>query len=152
MSVTEKKPGFFDHVRSHIFLLSLASGVLISFTIYGYAQEALTRGSFGGERFKFPTFLILIMSLSNMVTSFALLVKNKDPDWTAGAPLKDWILVSAACLGAHYFGLWALAFIPFPLQVVCKSCKPVPVMLGEWAIVGLQHGWQKKIQVGYRYN
>lgn len=148
MSSSQKSPmSFLQQVRSHAFLLSLAGGVLISFTIYGYAQEALTRGSFGGERFKFPTFLILVMSLSNMLTSAVLLLKNKDPDWASGAPTKDWVLVSAACLGAHYFGLWALAFIPFPLQVVCKSCKPVPVMLGEWVIVGVNHSWEKKMQV-----
>ena len=40
--------------------------------------------------------------------------------------LKEWLIVALAYLGAHKFGLWSLLFIPFPLQVLVKSCKTIP--------------------------
>jgi len=45
----------------------LMAGVISSFTVFGYAQEALTRSEYGEakERFKFPTLLILVQSLAN---------------------------------------------------------------------------------------
>jgi len=128
-------------------LLLLAVGVLVAFTIFGYAQEALTRGDYGGERFKFPTFLILVQSVGNLTVATIGLLVTGEKKWSGGVPMKDWVLVSLAYLGAHFFGLYALAFIPFPLQVVCKSCKAVPVMIGEILIAGKVHSLEKKIQV-----
>ena len=54
-----------DSIRANALMVSLAAGILISFTVFGYAQEALTRGEYGGERFKFPTFLIFLQALGN---------------------------------------------------------------------------------------
>jgi UDP-galactose transporter B1 len=57
--------------------------------------------------------------------------RYKEQGFTAGTPVRDWLVIALGYLGAHEFGLWALAYIPFPFQVVCKSCKAVPVMFGE---------------------
>ena len=149
----------------------LVAGVLVSFSIFGYAQEALTRGEYNNERFKVPTFLIVLQSFCNSLVAAVILFfvggpvtvtvkKDKDDDskkavstktlpfrWSGGASPKDWSIVSGAYLGAHYCGLLALSYIPFPLQVVCKSCKAVPVMLGEKLIAGKKHSTEKQIQV-----
>lgn len=140
---------FLASLKSHALLITLAGGVLASFTIFGYAQESLTRGDYGGERFKFPSALILLQASGNIICSVVCLLLSGEPllNWSAGAPPKDWLIVSSAYLGAHEFGLWALAYIPFPLQVVCKSCKAVPVMLGETVLAGKKHSLEKKIQV-----
>jgi UDP-galactose transporter B1 len=58
----------------------------------------------------------------------------------------SWLFVSVAVLGAHKFGLMALEYITFPMQVVCKSCKAIPVMLGEMAF-GQRHPLHKKVSV-----
>lgn len=139
--------GFRETVKANAFLAFLAVGVLSSFTIFGYAQEALTRGNYDGERFKFPSALILIQATGNIICSSICLLITRKKQWSAGCPAKEWMIVSTAYLGAHEFGLWALAFIPFPLQVVCKSCKAVPVMLGETIFAGKKHSLEKKIQV-----
>jgi len=57
--------------------------------------------------------------------------ESKKRGFSAGVPVRDWLVIALGYLGAHEFGLWALAYIPFPMQVVCKSCKAVPVMFGE---------------------
>jgi hypothetical protein len=41
----------------------------------------------------------------------------------------------------------ALSYIPFPMQVVCKSCKTVPVMIGEKVFAKKQHSKAKTIEV-----
>ncbi|CAD7961070.1 unnamed protein product [Amoebophrya sp. A120] len=134
-------------VYNNLYLIFLASGVLGSFTIFGYAQEALTRGEYDGERLKLPIFLIVVQSFCNCLMAAVLLLLSGEKSWTAGAPPKDWGIVSSAYLGAHFFGLTALQYIPFPLQVVCKSCKSVPVMIGEKIFAGKVHSMEKKIQV-----
>lgn len=156
MSKTPKAPvhaasggssSLYRQIRENLFLLCIASGVLISFTIFGYAQEALTRGEYGGERFKFPTFLIVVSAFSNLVVASVVLLVTGDRRWSAGASSKDWGIVSSAYLGAHFCGLAALQFIPFPMQVVCKSCKAVPVMIGERIFAKKSHSIEKKLQV-----
>jgi len=89
----------------------------------------------------------LVQSFGNLIVAFIGLLVTREKKWSGGAPAKDWFLVSLAYLGAHFFGLYALAFIPFPLQVVCKSCKAVPVMVGEMLIAGKHHSLEKRIQV-----
>jgi hypothetical protein len=61
------KPQIGNSLRQSGFLVFLVVGVISSFTIFGYAQEALTRTEFGPakERFKLPTFLIVVQSFAN---------------------------------------------------------------------------------------
>lgn len=58
-----------SNMRTLAYQLFLVVGVISSFTIFGYAQEALTRTEFGPEkeRFKLPTFLIVVQSFANSV-------------------------------------------------------------------------------------
>ncbi|CAD7970065.1 unnamed protein product [Amoebophrya sp. A25] len=134
-------------IRQNAFLVLLAGGVLGSFTIFGYAQEALTRGEYDGERLKLPIFLICVQSFCNCLVAAVLLIATGEKKWSAGAGMQDWSIVSGAYLGAHFFGLSALQYIPFPLQVVCKSCKAVPVMLGEKVLARKKHSPEKMMQV-----
>ena len=38
------------------------------------------------------------------------------------------------------FGIGALRYVSYPVQVLCKSCKPVPVLLGEAIVAGEPRG------------
>ena len=74
--------------------------------------------------------------------------RYKEQGFTAGTPVRDWLVIALGYLGAHEFGLWALAYIPFPFQVVCKSCKAVPVMFGEKLFdAEKKHTRQKELSV-----
>lgn len=57
------------------------------------------------------------------------------------------MIVALAYLGAHKFGLWSLLYIPFPLQVLVKSCKTIPVMIGEIVLAGSRPGASKIMSV-----
>jgi UDP-galactose transporter B1 len=135
----------------HAYMLFLCGGVLVSFTVFGYAQEAVTRSAFGSEKekFSFTTFLVLLQSVGNAIVA-AIILKMRhgnEVSYSGGVAPQDWLIAALAYLGAHEFGLGALKYIIFPLQVVCKSCKAVPVMFGEMILEGKQHKLSKKLSV-----
>lgn len=137
-----------ETAQSTFLCFVLAICIIGSFTIFGYAQEALTRGTYDGERFTYPTALIVIQAFCNVVcSSIVLFITKPENKFSAGAKPQDWLIVSSAYLGAHECGYLALSYIPFPLQVVCKSCKAVPVLIGETVIAKKSHSLSKKLQV-----
>ncbi|EEQ98790.1 UDP-galactose transporter, putative, partial [Perkinsus marinus ATCC 50983] len=115
----------------------LSLGIWISFTVFGYCQESLTRQEFNGRRFVWTEALIVCQCISNVIVSGTVIAFTRTPSsksnnrWTADVPTRDWFVVALGYLGAHSFGLAALKHIIFPLQVIIKSCKSIPVMIGE---------------------
>jgi len=133
-----------------LWMIFLAAGVLVSFTLFGYAQEKVTRTQFGeeGERFVFSTFLVLLQSVGNALVAVIVLYMQDGSkvDFTGSVAIQDWLGVALAYFGAHEMGLMALKYITFPMQVVCKSCKAIPVMAGEM-YYGEKHSFGKKLSV-----
>lgn len=116
----------------------LAVGVWVSFLVFGFTQEHLTRHEYGPnkERFLHTQALVAAQSLGNLVTAGAVIMMSSpsrkgQSKWTAGVGIRDWLIIAVAYFLAHSFGLASLKYIIFPLQVVIKSCKSVPVMIGE---------------------
>jgi UDP-galactose transporter B1 len=132
-------------------LYTLAVGVWVSFVAFGWAQETLTSHKFGekGERFEHTSALVLLQSVGNAVVAYIALVMQHGPrvSVTGGVPTKDWLIAALGYLGAHKAGLEALKFIIFPLQVVVKSCKSIPVMAGEMLIANVKHSPAKRMSV-----
>jgi len=137
-----------------IFMIFLVIGVLVSFLIFGYSQEALMRGKFGAhhEKFTFTTFLVLLQSIGNAVIAAVLLAyqahaAGKKLSLSGKCPPKEWAGVALVYCAAANLGLIALQYIIFPLQVVCKSCKAIPVMIGEMVIVKKKIPLSKQLTV-----
>lgn len=129
-------------------LLFLSGGTLLSFTVFGYAQEALTTTEYDGERFFFTSFLVLWQSVGNAaLAALILCFTGSNTGLDGGVPTTDWLIVALGYLGAHKFGLISLKYIIFPLQVVVKSCKAIPVMFGEMIFANVRHSLSKKISV-----
>lgn len=115
-------------------LIFLMVGIWITFTVFGWATEALTSTPYGDakEKFRFTWFLVLLQSCGNaVVAALAIWVTGAGGGLTGGVPASDWIIAGGAYLGAHKFGLLSLHYIIFPMQVLVKSCKAIPVMFGE---------------------
>eukprot|EP00306_Pavlova_sp_CCMP459_P012319 CAMPEP_0185189824 /NCGR_PEP_ID=MMETSP1140-20130426/6266_1 /TAXON_ID=298111 /ORGANISM="Pavlova sp., Strain CCMP459" /LENGTH=349 /DNA_ID=CAMNT_0027756411 /DNA_START=46 /DNA_END=1095 /DNA_ORIENTATION=+ len=132
-------------------LAFLAVGVWVSFVAFGWAQEHLTSHEFGEkkERFDHISALVLLQSIGNAIVAYVMLILTQGPKVavTGGVPTSQWLVVALGYLGAHKFGLEALRYIIFPLQVVVKSCKSIPVMLGERIFAGEVHSAEKKLSV-----
>jgi hypothetical protein len=50
-------------------------------------------------------------------------------------------------MGSTFFSVWALHYVIFPIEVLAKSCKPVPIMLME-ALMGKKYPLKKYLKVG----
>eukprot|EP00932_Pfiesteria_piscicida_P014545 SRR837773.26345.p1 GENE.SRR837773.26345~~SRR837773.26345.p1 ORF type:complete len:149 (-),score=58.72 SRR837773.26345:15-437(-) len=96
-------------------------------------MEALTSTPYGElrEKFAFTWSLVLLQSVGNAIVAFVALKLTGAKTLTGGVPATDWIIAGGAYLGAHKFGLLSLHYIIFPMQVLVKSCKAIPVMFGE---------------------
>ena len=107
-----------------------AVGIWVSFLLFGYCQESLTRQEFGGKRFEYTQALVVAQSILNLIVSGCVILYQRT-SFDAKVPVQHWVICGLGYYGAHWFGLSALQHIIYPLQVVIKSCKAVPVMLGE---------------------
>eukprot|EP00041_Stephanoeca_diplocostata_P014178 m.255173 g.255173 ORF g.255173 m.255173 type:complete len:331 (+) comp19610_c0_seq2:85-1077(+) len=131
----------------------LAVGVWVTFMLYGYAIEAIKVTEFGTdkERFKDTSFLIFIQGLTSTVVSALVLLVRAEGSFvqrlTAGVPQTKWLPVSIAFLGAGQLGLGALNYITYPVQVLLKCCKPIPVVFGEMIIARKKHTPAKLLSV-----
>lgn len=119
--------------ESSLMLTFLVVGVWVTFTVFGWAQEALTSTPYGEnkEKFSFTWSLVLLQSVGNSVVAAVALKATGAKSLTGGVSALDWFIAGVAYLGAHKFGLLSLHYIIFPMQVLVKSCKAIPVMFGE---------------------
>eukprot|EP00467_Chlorarachnion_reptans_P015421 CAMPEP_0114511550 /NCGR_PEP_ID=MMETSP0109-20121206/14461_1 /TAXON_ID=29199 /ORGANISM="Chlorarachnion reptans, Strain CCCM449" /LENGTH=394 /DNA_ID=CAMNT_0001691093 /DNA_START=182 /DNA_END=1366 /DNA_ORIENTATION=+ len=132
-------------------------GVWISFLVLGWTQEAL--GGVGEERadgkktgFKYTHTLVLLQSLGNMAVAVVFILlesmwKGKPLTLNAGVNVRHWIVAALGYQGAHFFGLLSLQYVTFPVQIVCKSCKTIPVLIGEVLIAGERASLKKFVSV-----
>jgi len=58
-------------------------------------------------------------------------------------PAREYLVVALGYMGAHKLGYASLLYIPFPLQVLLKSSKTIPVMFGEYAVANNKPSAQK---------
>jgi nucleoside diphosphate kinase len=140
----------------------LAIGVIAGFTLNGLTMEKLSgkNAVFGGEKWEdSKSFIILAQSWFAVISSAIVLLiigasgsggKGKGGlvySLTANVPISSWLVISLAFLGAHEFGYGALKYIPFPLQVLVKCCKPIPVMMGSVVLAGKKYSFEKYLSI-----
>jgi solute carrier family 35 (UDP-galactose transporter), member B1 len=123
-----------------------AVGIWVSFLLFGYCQESLTRREFDGQRFEFPLALVVCQSFLNVLVAGSIILYQRT-GFSAGVPAQHWVVCASGYYGAHWFGLASLQHIIYPLQVVIKSCKAVPVMIGEVLIARSRPSWAKVLAV-----
>lgn len=133
-------------IPSNVRYAVFAIGIWVSFLLFGYCQESLTRQEFDGKRFEYTQALVVAQSISNLIVSFLVILYHRT-SFSAGVPSKHWVICGLGYYGAHWFGLAALQHIIYPLQVVIKSCKAVPVMLGEVVLAKSRPSLAKIISV-----
>jgi solute carrier family 35 (UDP-galactose transporter), member B1 len=135
-------------------MLISAAGIFISYTIYGFLQEKVTRGSYGdevnedgskGEKFTFTLALVGVQCLfnylfakgnkfcqlhhviSNNVTISAILIAR--PQARDATHTGYYACSALTYLLAMVSSNMALQWVAYPTQVVAKSAKPIPVMI-----------------------
>lgn len=118
---------------SQTHFLACVGGIYASFLLWGWLQERLTKVEYGedGERFTFISFLNLVQySFACVAARFAIwsgLAKTSATvsGWELHAPFTR--IAATNTLGS-LIGYASLNYISFPLHILAKSCKLVPVM------------------------
>jgi len=115
--------------------VTLASGIIIGLGVYGVLQERIMSEPYGtqpAEQFKTSVFLVFCNRVAAIV--FALImVAMKGESYRASVPLWKYFAISLSNVAATWCQYEALKYVAFPVQMLGKSFKMMPVMI--WGIL-----------------
>jgi len=119
----------------------LSGGVLFFFGLSSLAQESLTASrTFDGN------LLVFVQSTSACVFAYAatkVCGHTRNAEWRRS----EWLLVVVPYFCSHYFGLASLKHLSYPVHVTFKSCKAIPVVIGERLFTSKIHPLGKTLGV-----
>ncbi|THD19373.1 putative udp-galactose transporter [Fasciola hepatica] len=109
-------------------LLSCSLGVFFSYLVYGILQEKLTKADYGpGEKFDYFFSLLLFQCIVNSLFSAVAMFFNGEKKTTASE--WDFAFCGFTYIGAMFTSNYSLKFVSYPVQVISKSVKPIPVLV-----------------------
>jgi len=108
------------------------SGIIGCLLVYGLLQERIMSEPYGEDFFKVSVFLVLCNRLVAVVFALGMLLA-KEEELRNQAPLWKYCAISLSNVGATWCQYEALKYVAFPVQMLGKSFKMMPVML--WGIV-----------------
>ena len=116
-------------------------GIMGSFVAYGLLLEYATSG---GKKLHELSFLFVTSLLYTVTASVGRYARAEKP---STIPPAQFAVLGLTSMGSTFFSVRALRYVIFPIQVLAKSCKPVPVML-MGAIMGKKYPLKKYLKVG----
>jgi len=130
--------------------LLLSAGVLLCFGVSSLTQEALTTRTYDGATFRYRNVLLLLQSAASAVVAGAMMLARGPRPRARRPPRGDygrWAVVVGAYYASHWFGLASLPLLSYPVHVTLKSCKAIPVVVGERLLTARRHAPAKYIGV-----
>jgi len=124
-----------------IWLIICFLGIMGSFVAYGLLLEYATSG---GKHLHELSFLFVTSLLYTVTASVGRYIRQEKP---STIPPAQFAVLGLTSMGSTFFSVRALRYVIFPIQVLAKSCKPVPVML-MGAVMGKRYPLKKYIKVG----
>uniref|UniRef100_A0A1I7U8S9 UAA transporter n=1 Tax=Caenorhabditis tropicalis TaxID=1561998 RepID=A0A1I7U8S9_9PELO len=124
--------------------LICAGGILICYFVFGIQQERIVQGKYelpdeSTEKFTFTQALVFFLCTGN--TIYAYLIRKKSE--IDNVPAKMYAASAASYLLAMVASNQALQYLPYPTQVLAKSCKPIPVMIFGVLFAHKSYHWRK---------
>jgi len=113
-------------------------GIIATLVVYGVLQERIMTIPFGGELFTVSAFLVLCNRIMNVAYAGSMIVVNKE-SLENKAPLWKYGIVSLSNVAATTCQYECLKYVSFPVQMLGKSFKMMPVMLWGMALSGKKH-------------
>ncbi len=107
--------------------LFCALGLNISFCIWGLVQERMLTKTYDGDFFEYSYGLVFMNRLGGLVLSMVLMYYFK-VEWVASA-LWEYSIPSVANMLSSWCQYEALKYVSFPVAMLAKAFKMVPVML-----------------------
>mmetsp|Transcript_11206 Transcript_11206/g.15525 ORF Transcript_11206/g.15525 Transcript_11206/m.15525 type:complete len:518 (-) Transcript_11206:148-1701(-) len=115
-------------------------GIMISFVLYGLLLEYTTSG---GKHLHELSFLFVTSALYTMTAAAGRYVRDERP---SSIPPAQFAVLAMMGMGSTFFSVRSLRYVIYPIQVLAKSCKPVPVMI-MGAFLGKKYPVRKYINV-----
>lgn len=109
-----------------------ASGIILMLLLYGVIQERIMSEPYGSEMFKISVFLVFCNRAVAILYACGM-IQAKGEDFSNKAPLWKYIAISFSNVAATWCQYEALKYVSFPVQMLGKSFKMMPVML--WGII-----------------
>jgi solute carrier family 35 (UDP-galactose transporter), member B1 len=129
-----------DKHAGYGWLAVCAVGMIASLTLYGIAMEYATSG---GRHLHEISFVFVTTSIYSMTAFVAKWVFGEKP---ASISKYQMLVLSCTSIASTITSVGSLRYVIFPVQVLFKSCKPVPVMIfGK--ILGKKYPFQKYVNV-----
>jgi adenosine 3'-phospho 5'-phosphosulfate transporter B2 len=118
-----------------------AAGIILALLVYGLLQERVITLSYGGELFTYSVFLVFINRVFAVLFAISMAVA-KGESLASKAPLWKYLTISLSNVYASTCQYEALKYVSFPVQMLGKSFKMMPVMLWGIVISGKRYGVQ----------
>jgi adenosine 3'-phospho 5'-phosphosulfate transporter B2 len=113
------------------------AGVIGTLLVYGVLQERIMQVPYDGELFTVSAFLVLSNRLFNVAYASAM-IGMKGEEISNKAPLWKYMVISLSNVAATSCQYEALKYVSFPVQMLGKSFKMMPVMIWGILISGKQ--------------
>lgn len=115
-------------------------GIMFSFVAYGLLLEYATSG---GRKLHELSFLFVTSLLYTCTAAAGRHVRSETP---TTIPPARFAVLGITSMGSTFCSVRSLRYVIFPIQVLAKSCKPVPVMI-MGALMGKKYPLRKYINV-----
>jgi len=115
---------------------------MFSFIAYGLLLEYATSG---GKKLHELSFLFVTSLLYTTAAYLGRTVRGEEPNQTI--PPYEFAVLGLTSMGSTFCSVRSLRYVIYPIQVLAKSCKPIPVMLFG-VILGEKYPTRKYMNVG----
>jgi adenosine 3'-phospho 5'-phosphosulfate transporter B2 len=119
-------------VLPHLRCAGCGLGIIIMLGFYGVIQERVMSVPYGGELFKVSIFLVLCNRAFAILFASSMVAVNQESPVNK-APLWKYFAISLSNVAATTCQYEALKWVSFPVQMLGKSFKMMPVMV--WGIL-----------------
>jgi UDP-galactose transporter B1 len=115
-------------------LLLYITGLYITFIYWGYLQEKLTSSTYQGKngtllKWDYPFSLNLLMAVFATMSAHVTEIVFNDKNQRDVVSFKEYWRAGLTSTIASPVGYASLRYISFPMMVLTKSSKPIPVMI-----------------------
>jgi len=123
-----------------IWLFLCFLGIMASFVCYGLLLEYTTSG---GRKLHELSFLFVTSGLYTLTAAAGRYVRGET---LTTIPPSRFAVLGLTSMGSTFTSVRSLRYVIYPIQVLAKSCKPVPVML-MGTLMGKRYDLRKYINV-----
>ena len=124
----------------NIWLMVCFFGIMVSFVVYGLLLEYATSGD---NTLHELSFLFVTSGLYTLTAAAGRYVRDEKP---TSIPPARFAVLGLTSMGSTFCSVRSLRYVIYPIQVLAKSCKPVPVMI-MGAFMGKKYPARKYLNV-----